>query len=116
MLYKDGDLPKLSGFYTLTVKNKILHIDLGAADRRLDSADIQYQQYKTTGGVISDKTLKPLLNVRDPTNFRKYESSKLESFKIADHMTADHHDDESERFCEIVEDLDEEDKIEKELI
>lgn len=104
-------MPKLSGFYTLTVKNKILHIDLGAADRRLDSADIEYQQYKTTGGVISDKTLKPLLKVHDPTNFRKYESSKLESFKIADHQ-----DDESERFCEIVEDLDEEDKIEKELI
>lgn len=95
----------------MTVKNKILHIDLGAADRRLDSADIEYQQYKTTGGVISDKTLKPLLNVRDPTSFRKYESSKLESFKIADQQ-----DDESERFCEIVEDLDEEDKIEKELI
>ena len=104
-------MPKLSGFYTLTVKNKILHIDLGAADRRLDSADIEYQQYKTTGGVISDKTLKPLLKVHDPTNFRKYESSKLESFKIADQQ-----DDESERFCEIVEDLDEEDKIEKELI
>jgi hypothetical protein len=32
--FKDGDLQKLSGFYTLTVKKKILHIDLGAAERR----------------------------------------------------------------------------------
>jgi hypothetical protein len=44
-------------------------------------------------------------------NMKKPDSSKKESLRIDDH-----HDEESERFFQIVEDLDEEDKIEKELI
>lgn len=98
----------------MTVKKNILRIDVGASERRYEGADIEHQQLKTTGGVVSDKKRIPLLDVGGTTNdsnVRKPDPPKEESLRIVDL-----HDDESERFCQIVEDLDEEDQIEKELI